>query len=377
MTTNSRPAIDIPQWTIDALAGALERALPGGYCVTDSDGLFVAVSPGYCRLLALDEGALVGRPVTAVLPPAAREAGLRVYRGRLAAGGAATPEEWTLQAGDGRLIAVEWTSALFEALDGTALLLSVIGDMSARKAAEAAASAGRAELARLNRHKDELIEIIGHDLRGLLNPVGAFADLVALERGRLDPGELIAQAESLREAAVQGEALLANLLDWARSEDAAAVPVAIDLQAFIAAAIRPHEAAARRKRVLLLAEPAVGSVRADRLMLETVLRNLIANALKFTPPGGRVTVSADHEAETVVLAVRDSGVGIDPALADRLMSGDGTVSPQRGTHGESGAGFGFRLVRRLLVRLGGRLEIDGRSGQGTVVRVVLPAPVLG
>lgn len=375
MTMNSRPAIGIPQWTIDALAGALERALPGGYCVTDADGVFVAVSAGYCRLLAQDETALVGRPVTAVLPPAAREAGLRVYRGRCATGGTATPEEWTLQTGDGRLIAVEWTSALFESTDGRTLLLSVIGDMAARKAAEAAASAGRAELARLNRHKDELIEIIGHDLRGLLNPVGAFADLVALERGRLDPAELIAQAESLREAAVQGEALLANLLDWARSEDAAAVPVAIDLHDLIGAAIRPHEAAARRKRILLLAEPAAGAVRADRLMLDTVLRNLIGNALKFTAPGGRVSVAAAHEPGSVVLTVRDSGIGIDPALAERLMSGTGLVPSQRGTHGESGAGFGFRLVRRLLARLGGRLEIDGRPGEGTVVRVVLPVPV--
>ena len=375
MTVNSRPAIDIPQWTIDALAGALERALPGGYCVTDADGVYVAVSDGYCRLLARDPADLVGRTIAAILPPAAREAGLRVHRGRFAAGGTATPEEWTVVGGDGRLVAVEWTTARFEATDGTPLLLSVIGDMAARKAAEAPASTGPAALARRDRPKGALIEIIGHDLRGLLNPVAAFADLVALERGRLEPAELIAQTESLREAAVQGEALLANLLDWARSEDAAAVPVAIDLQALIGEALRPHEAAARRKRVLLLAEPATGPVQADRLMLDTVLRNLIGNALKFTPPGGRVTVGAAHEGRAVVLIVRDSGVGIDAALAARLMSGDGAVASRRGTHGESGAGFGFRLVRRMVARLRGRLEIEGGPGQGTVVRVVLPAAV--
>lgn len=375
MTMNSRPAIDIPQWTIDALAGALERALPGGYCVTDAEGVYVAVSDGYCRLLARDQASLLGRTIAVVLPPAAREAGLRVYRGRFATGGASTPEEWTVVAGDGRLVAVEWTSARFDALDGTPLMLGVIGDISARRAAETAASSGRAELARLNRHKDELIEIIGHDLRGLLNPVAAFADLVALERGRLEPAELIAQTESLREAAVQGEALLANLLDWARSEDAAAVPVALDLQAFIAAALHSHEPAARRKRVLLLADPAAGIVTSDRLMLDTVLRNLIGNALKFTWPGGRVTVGAVREPDAVVLAVRDSGVGIDPALAERLMSGEGEVASRRGTHGESGAGFGFRLVRRMVARLSGRLEIEGRPGEGTTVRVVLPAAV--
>lgn len=371
MTMNSRPAIEIPQWTIEALAGALERALPGGYCVTDAAGMFVVVSDGYCRLLSRDRAGLVGRSITVILPPAAREAGLRVYRGRFATGGTATPEEWTLVAGDGLMVAVEWTSAMFAALDGTPLMLSVIGDMSA----EATASAGRAELARLNRHKDELIEIIGHDLRGLLSPISAFADLVALERGRLEPAELIAQTESLREAAAQGEALLANLLDWARSEDTAAAPAAIDLQAFIAEVLRPHEAAARRKRVLLLAEPGADTVTADRLMLDTVLRNLIGNAVKFTPPGGRVTVGARHEPGALVLAVRDSGVGIDPALADRLMSGEGAEASRRGTHGESGAGFGFRLVHRMVARLGGRLEIDGRPGRGTTVRVVLPATV--
>lgn len=375
MTTNSRPAIDIPQWTIDALAGALERALPGGYCVTDADGVFVAVSDGYCRLFGRDRAALIGRQIGTVLPPAAREAALRIYRGRFAAGGASTPEEWTVVAGDGRTVAVEWTSARFDALDGTPLMMSVVGDISARKAAEAAASRGRAELARLNRHKDELIEIIGHDLRGLLNPVAAFADLVALERGRMQPAELIAQTESLREAAVQGEALLANLLDWARSDDAAAVPVAIDLAAFITAALRPHEAAARRKRVLLLAEPAAGVVVADRLMLDTVIRNLLGNALKFTPPGGRVTLGASRRGDAMALVVQDSGVGIDPVLAARLVSGEGVVASRRGTHGESGAGFGFRLVRRMVARLDGRLEIEGQPGKGTTVRVVLPVAV--
>lgn len=375
MTTNSRPAIDIPQWTIDALAGALERALPGGYCVTDAEGVFVAVSDGYCRLFGRDRGALIGRQIGTVLPPAAREAALRIYRGRFAAGGASTPEEWTVVAGDGRTVAVEWTSARFDALDGTPLMMSVVGDISARKAAEAAASRGRAELARLNRHKDELIEIIGHDLRGLLNPVAAFADLVALERGRMQPAELIAQTESLREAAVQGEALLANLLDWARSDDAAAVPVAIDLAAFITAALRPHEAAARRKRVLLLAEPAAGVVVADRLMLDTVIRNLLGNALKFTPPGGRVTLGASRRGDAMALVVQDSGVGIDPVLAARLVSGEGVVASRRGTHGESGAGFGFRLVRRMVARLDGRLEIEGQPGKGTTVRVVLPVAV--
>ncbi len=373
MMTNSRPAIAVPRWTIDALAGALERALPGGYCVTDADARYVAVSDGYCRLLRRDCAALVGRQITAVLPPAAREAALRVYRGRFAAGGTAAPEEWTVLAGDGATLSVEWTSTMFEAEDGAPLMLSVLGDMSAAKTAQAAASAGQAELARLNRHKDELIEIIGHDLRGLLSPVSAFADLVALERGRLEPGELIAQTESLREAAAQGEALLANLLDWARSADAAPNPVDIDLPSLVAEALRPFEASARRKRVLLLAGPAAGHVRTDRLMLDTVLRNLIGNAVKFTPPGGRVALGAACEAQGVVIAVRDSGVGIDPALADRLMSGEGgTVASRRGTHGESGAGFGFRLVRRMVARLGGRLEIEASPGGGTTVRVVLP-----
>lgn len=111
-------------------------------------------------------------------------------------------------------------------------------------------------------------------------------------------------------------------------------------------------------------------MRVDAYSLECIIRNLAANAVKFTPPCGWVMVRAFRSDPWGVIEVSDTGQGIPP---DRLAAVKESGHGKRGTAGEPGAGFGLSLCHALVTREGGRIDIESEPGRGTRVTVRLPA----
>ena len=107
-------------------------------------------------------------------------------------------------------------------------------------------------------------------------------------------------------------------------------------------------------------------------MLGAVLRNLVSNAVKFTLPGGTVTISARHRGKAVDIAVSDTGVGMPPGRVSDLFRLERRTTTN-GTAGERGSGLGLLLCRDLVERLGGELTVRSIVGQGTSFRFTLPA----
>ena len=122
------------------------------------------------------------------------------------------------------------------------------------------------------------------------------------------------------------------------------------------------------------ADEMLAKVQVDAELVTSTLNNLIANAIKFTPRGGRVSVisKSDGSSDVVVLVVSDTGVGINPEQIAQIMGVD-TFSPRNttGLHGEHGSGLGLFLVRRNLEQAGGSLELRSRPGLGTCAIVRL------
>jgi signal transduction histidine kinase len=132
-----------------------------------------------------------------------------------------------------------------------------------------------------------------------------------------------------------------------------------------------HDAAeARGVELALTAPDAAIEVNADRTRLEQVAANLIDNAVKYTPPGGRVTVQAEREGADAVLRVRDTGAGIPadelPHIWDRLFRGDASRSAR-------GLGLGLSLVKAIVEAHGGRVTATSAPGEGSIFEVRLPA----
>jgi signal transduction histidine kinase len=176
-----------------------------------------------------------------------------------------------------------------------------------------------------------------------------------------------------REVADSTLKLLDHLFDWARSQmseitcDATDFPLLDCLREGVAAVGLPAD----KKNIALELEcaPAI-AVNADRNMVMTVIRNLTSNAIKFTPDGGRVEVSAKVNGDTVTVAVKDSGVGIAPERIESLFDFVHNKSTP-GTGGEAGTGLGLSLCRELIHRNGGEIGVESTPGKGSTFRFTL------
>lgn len=227
-----------------------------------------------------------------------------------------------------------------------------------------------------NRQKDRLFTVIAHDLR---NPVHALSAGIRFldesSRGRLDDlgcaimDELTSGATSLAE-------LLDRLLEWSRSQQGSLAfnPKELDPSSALREVRGSLLPLATRKGVALNLGPETGSViYADEEMLQTIVRNLVGNAIKFTRPGGSVTVSSRDVADGVEISVTDTGIGIEQHTLERLFAVDsGYRTP--GTDGEKGSGFGLDLCKEFVRRHDGRLTVESRVGEGSSFRFVLPLP---
>ncbi len=233
----------------------------------------------------------------------------------------------------------------------------------------------REELDRLNATKDRLFSVIGHDLRG---PFMGLLGALELLRDASDDMDTQTRHElitNLYESAERTYRLLENLLEWSRSQQHAIElnRRPIGLRELVVDTVQLFQAAARQKEVSVATEvPAELAVFADRDMIGTVMRNLVNNAVKFTKPGGSVTISARERASVVEIEVRDTGIGIDAEARDALFDLSRAVT-RAGTGGEKGSGLGLLLAHDYVVRNGGTITVESAPGEGTCFRLTLPA----
>lgn len=222
--------------------------------------------------------------------------------------------------------------------------------------------------------KDKLFSIVAHDLRGPFHSMLALSE--ALEE--IDPVEEPDEARCFgRGVGVQARRvynLLENLLYWSRSQTGKIAYEPRTLDAFEAVEhaedLYRNEFARKSVRFRIDVEPNA-RVRADAVMVETIFRNLLSNALKYTPQRGEIVVGAKRAGEFVEFRVRDTGVGMDPERAATLFDKTANVSTP-GLENESGVGLGLSLCKEFVERHGGRIRVESRLGKGTAFTFTLP-----
>jgi len=220
--------------------------------------------------------------------------------------------------------------------------------------------------------KNLFLRLIAHDLKNPLTGfIGILEQLADPNYGlneserREYTGMLLHSARSLRE-------LLENLLTWAQDQQGQIPfqPRVQDLGGIVEDALETLRSLAAAKGLRLSADlSGQVSVSCDRSMIHTVARNLVANAIKFTPAGGRVDVSIRQDGTRSVLEVKDSGIGMDAELAARLFK-PGLKVRRKGTNGEDGTGLGLILCDAFARRHGAQLEVESTPRAGSTFRVV-------
>ena len=251
----------------------------------------------------------------------------------------------------------------------------------ARRAALADVEAARREaeeksreLDTLNRQKSLLFSIIAHDLRNPFQAILGLSTVLSQAVESRDHASIERRAQGLHSAAEQAFNLMESLFAWANLQmDTLKVPLSdVDVGEICAEVAAGARQPAADKGIDVSCDCADARAHSHREMLATVLRNLVSNAIKFTQPGGKVTVGARSRGREVEIWVADNGGGIPPGRIDDLFRLD-RRSSTLGTAGERGSGLGLLLCRDLVERLGGELAVRSAVDVGTTFRFMQPA----
>lgn len=220
--------------------------------------------------------------------------------------------------------------------------------------------------------KDKFFSIISHDLRNQFASLQGLTQL--LKEKDYSKSEKNRFIELLNLSSKSGLALLEDLLKWSRSQinKLELVPEKINLQEMLTdvGLVVQNQATLKQVDVINAVNDAV-VITADRHMISTVLRNLINNAIKFTPSGGRIVVSAKTISMVDIISVRDNGVGMTQDIVDKIFRIDAKHSTP-GTEKEIGTGLGLILCKEFVDKHGGEIIVKSEPGKGSEFIIKLP-----
>ena len=230
------------------------------------------------------------------------------------------------------------------------------------------------DLRAANLSKDKFFSILAHDLR---NPLGGFLSLTEVLAGnfnRLEKKRIHELCVLLHDGARETSELLESILQWAGAQTGRLVahPSSLPLAELCEGIVAQQQPAARGKEIDLESRVAASSIaRADADMAATVLRNLISNAVKFTPRGGKVVVTSARHGACEHVSVTDTGRGMSAEEVARLFRIDVRFA-QEGTEGERGNGIGLILCHELASLNQGKIKVASEPGKGSTFTLVLP-----
>ena len=230
------------------------------------------------------------------------------------------------------------------------------------------------ELEQLNATKDKFFSIISHDLRSPFSTILGFSDILQKEF-RSYPQEQIHQyLEFIYQASKKTFDLIENLLEWSSLQTGKYQPKfkQMSINEVILDEIDLLKSTASQKYIDLSTNfKSSSNVMIDQDMMNTVIRNLISNAIKFTDVRGKIEIKTNDEINEVIISISDTGVGIDENTIGNLFKIDTKISTI-GTQGEKGTGLGLSLCKELVEKNNGKIMVESEKSVGTTFCIRLP-----
>lgn len=272
-----------------------------------------------------------------------------------------------------------WVSTIKLPLqDKTGKIVGTFGisrDITEHKLAEEEIKLKNELLQTINAEKDKFFSILAHDLKGPLSALLS-ATQILTEEIQTMPLEVIKDITiSMKESAANIYGLLENLLEWSRLKRGVMNfnPERINLKQITTASIEVLKESARKKDIIIN-NPLQDDLEiyADSHMFETVIRNLVSNAIKFTPKSGKISVLATVKPDnTVEIKIRDTGIGMNPDMLSRLFILNEKTS-RTGTEGEPSTGLGLMVCKEFIEKHGGKIRVESEEGKGSTFSFTIP-----
>jgi two-component system CheB/CheR fusion protein len=346
----------------------------------DPRGLITMWNTGAEQLLGFTEAQALGQPSDIIFTPEDRATGAPQQElAQARTTGRAKDERWHQRKDQSRFWGSGMTTVLHHADGSLRGYVKIMRDETARKRTADVLSASKLSAEEANRIKDEFLATLSHELR---TPLGAILLWVKLlDAGAIhDPAKTQEAVNAIRTSAEAQRELIEDLLDVSRitSGRLRLQPREVDLAHVVRDAVEAIEPALQAKQIDLNPDlaPDIGIVRVDPARVRQIVWNLLTNAVKFTPPAGRIDVHLRRDNRDVEIRVSDTGIGIAPDMIahvfERFRQGDASHARAQG-----GMGLGLAIVKQLVEFHGGTITAQSLGlDKGSTFTVHLPLPRL-
>ncbi|TGM03249.1 PAS domain-containing sensor histidine kinase [Leptospira jelokensis] len=276
---------------------------------------------------------------------------------------------------DGSTIWIEANTVFQKNQNSEIELLGVSRDIDSRKKSEQEMNRYFNDLQLLNHTKDKFFSIISHDLKGPIGGMNTFIGMLLEDMETRSPKRMRNDLNLLFQSSGEVYALLENLLTWARTQtnEISFLPENVSVKSLVDTVASYFTFMIENKgiRIQNLVKNDV-YVFADENMLETILRNLVSNAIKYSHIGGQVTISTESTDGKVSIQVEDFGTGISDEIRSTFFQIDAKQKSMPGTLGERGTALGLILCKEFLERNHGQIKVESVVGKGSKFSITLP-----
>ena len=340
------------------------------------NGIITSWNKGAETIYGYTADEMVGQSITILSPPNTEDQTNQILE-KIKSGNYFDHFEVVRRRKDGKLIQLSISVSPIKNAEGTITGASTIGhDITLRKKMEEELSLKTEELVRLNAEKDKFFSIIAHDLRSPFNGFLGLTEVMANDLPNMTNEEIQEISVILHRSANNLYQLLGNLLEWSYMKRGFTSfnPETFEARPEIdKCLILSIEAANKKKLKMAFNVPDGLQVFADLPMFESILRNITNNAVKFTPGGGEITISAkpDYEAG-VEISVQDTGIGMSKEMINNLFFIDVNTA-RKGTEGEASTGLGLIICKDFIEKHGGKLWVESEERKGSIFRFTLPS----
>jgi len=230
------------------------------------------------------------------------------------------------------------------------------------------------EISNINKQKDRFFSIISHDLRGPFSGFLGLTELLADDIDIMEKEDIQYAAVNMKSSAYSLSGLLDNLLEWSKMEQGLLpfIPQKYNLLKVAKECIATLKDAINKKNILLETDidPAT-EIFADHHILQSVIRNILSNAVKFTPRGGTIKIQSKEYPNNTIISISDTGIGMNAKIMENIFKLD-TNTNRMGTDDEPSSGLGLILCKEFTEKHGGKIWVESEEGKGSTFHMSFP-----